>query len=36
MSDVVALASELLSLESTTGREKDAVDFVARWLITRG
>jgi acetylornithine deacetylase len=36
MSDVVALASELLSLESTTGREKDAVDFVARWLIARG
>jgi acetylornithine deacetylase len=36
MSDVVALASELLSLESTTGREKDAVDFVARWLISRG
>lgn len=36
MSDVVALASELLSIESTTGREKDAVDFVARWLIARG
>jgi len=36
MSDVVALASELLSLESTTGRERDAVDFVARWLIARG
>ena len=36
MSDVVALASELLSLESTTGHEKQAVDFVARWLITRG
>jgi acetylornithine deacetylase len=36
MSDVVSLASELLSLESTTGRERDAVDFVARWLISRG
>lgn len=36
MSDVVALASELLSHESTTGRERDAVDFVARWLISRG
>lgn len=36
MSDVVALATELLSLESTTGRERDAVDFVARWLVSRG
>lgn len=36
MSDVVALATELLSLESTTGRERDAVDFVARWLVARG
>jgi len=36
MSDVVALATELLALESTTGRERDAVDFVARWLISRG
>lgn len=36
MSDVVALATELLSLESTTGRERDAVDFVARWLVGRG
>ncbi len=36
MSEVVALATELLSLESTTGRERDAVDFVARWLISRG
>ncbi len=36
MSDVVELATELLSLESTTGRERDAVDFVARWLVARG
>ncbi|WP_396218852.1 M20/M25/M40 family metallo-hydrolase [Gemmatimonas sp.] len=36
MSDVVALATELLSVESTTGRERDAVDFAARWLVERG
>ena len=36
MSDVVTLATELLSVESTTGRERDAVDLVARWLIARG
>jgi acetylornithine deacetylase len=36
MSDVVALASELLAIESTTGRERDAVDFVSRWLVSRG
>ncbi len=36
MSDVVALATELLSLDSTTGRERDAVDFVGRWLVARG
>jgi acetylornithine deacetylase len=36
MSDVVALATELLAIESTTGRERDAVDFVSRWLVTRG
>ncbi len=35
MSDVVSLATELLSIESTTGRERDAVDFVARWLVAR-
>jgi len=36
MSDVVALATELLSVESTTGRERDAVDFASRWLVERG
>lgn len=36
MSDVVALATELLSIESTTGRERDAVDFVSRWLVAHG
>lgn len=35
MSDVVALASELLAFESTTGREREAVEFVSRWLIER-
>ncbi|MBL0939834.1 MAG: M20/M25/M40 family metallo-hydrolase [Gemmatimonadaceae bacterium] len=36
MSDVVTLATELLSIESTTGREREAVDFVARWLVANG
>ena len=36
MSDVIALATELLSIDSTTGREREAVDVVARWLIARG
>ncbi len=36
MSDVVTLATELLSADSTTGRERDAVDHVARWLVSRG
>lgn len=36
MSDVVTLALELLSVESTTGREGDAVDLVACWLVARG
>ncbi len=36
MTDVVALAAELLALDSTSGAEGGAVDFVARWLIARG
>ncbi len=36
MSDVVALAAELLAIESPTGGEGKAVDFVSRWLISRG
>jgi acetylornithine deacetylase len=36
MSDVVRLATELLAIESTTGRERDAVDFVSRWLVSHG
>ncbi len=36
MTDVVALAAELLSIESTSGNEGKVVDFVSRWLISRG
>src|SRR6476646_7246415 len=36
MTDVVALAAELLALQSSTGAEGPAVDFISRWLITRG
>ncbi len=36
MSDVLALATELLAIDSTTGRERDAVDLVARRLVGRG
>jgi acetylornithine deacetylase len=36
MPDVVALAAELLALDSSTGAEKSAVDFVSQWLIKRG
>ncbi|MCC6319363.1 MAG: M20/M25/M40 family metallo-hydrolase [Gemmatimonadaceae bacterium] len=36
MSDVVALAAELLAIESPTGGEGKAVDFVSRWLVGRG
>ena len=36
MTDVVALAAELLAIESSTGAEQGAVDFVSRWLIGRG
>lgn len=36
MTDVVALATELLSIASTTRDEGRAVDFVARWLVARG
>ncbi len=33
--DVVALAAELLAIPSTTREEGGAVDFVARWLVSR-
>src|SRR3712207_9579679 len=36
MIDVVALAAELLALQSPTGAEQGAVDFVSRWLVARG
>jgi len=36
MTDVVALAAELLSIDSSTGAESGAVDFVSKWLVTRG
>jgi acetylornithine deacetylase len=36
MTDVVSLAAELLTLQSTTGQESAAVDFVSRWLVARG
>lgn len=36
MTDVVALAAELLAIESLTGRESAAVEFVARWFVSRG
>jgi acetylornithine deacetylase len=36
MADVVALAAELLALESPTGGEGKVVDYVSRWLIARG
>src|ERR1700722_3212486 len=36
MTDVVALAAELLSIQSPTGHERRVVDFVSRWLVGRG
>lgn len=36
MTDVVALAAELMAIESPSGDEGHAVDFVARWLVARG
>jgi acetylornithine deacetylase len=36
MTDVVALAAELLTIESTSGGEGKVVDFVSRWLVARG
>src|SRR3712207_3669839 len=36
MTDVVALAAELLAIQSPTGAEAGAVDFVSRWLVPRG
>lgn len=36
MTDVVALAAELLAIQSSTGSESEVVDFVSRWLLGRG
>jgi len=36
MTDVVALAAELLAIDSSTGSETEVVEFVSRWLLTRG
>jgi acetylornithine deacetylase len=36
MTDVVALAAELLAIQSSSGGEGQAVDFVSRWLVRRG
>lgn len=36
MTDVIALAAELLAIESPTGREAKVVEFVSRWLVARG
>ena len=36
MTDVVTLAAELLAIPSSTRDEGAAIDFVARWLVTRG
>jgi len=36
MTDVVALAAELLAIQSSTGSEEAIVDFISRWLVSRG
>jgi acetylornithine deacetylase len=36
MTDVVALAAELLAIDSSSGAESRAVDFVSDWLVSRG
>lgn len=36
MTDVVALAAELLAIQSSTGAESEAIEFVSRWLLARG
>lgn len=36
MTDVVSLTAEILSIDSSTGAEQGVVDFVSRWLVSRG
>lgn len=35
MTDVLALAAELLAIDSSSGAESSVVDFVSKWLIAR-
>lgn len=36
MSEAALLAQQLLSFDSTTGREREVVEYIARWLVERG
>ena len=36
MTDVVALAAEMLSIQSLSGQEHEVIEFVTRWLVKRG
>jgi acetylornithine deacetylase len=36
MTDVVALAAEMLSIQSLSGQEHEIIEFVTRWLVKRG
>lgn len=36
MTDVIALAAELLAIESQTGKEGKVVEYTSRWLVARG
>ena len=36
MTDVVALAAELIAIQSSSGSEGEVVEFVSRWLLARG
>ncbi len=36
MIDVVALAADLIAIESPTGAEGKTVDYLSRWLVSRG
>lgn len=36
MTDVVALAGEMISIQSLSGQEHDVIEFVTRWLVKRG
>lgn len=36
MTDVVALAAEMLAIQSLSGQEHEVTEFVTRWLVKRG